>query len=78
MKKFRTAEVLERMSMNADARLVNMHSNKPNGPHWCLVPGGPIADAVAAEITKHPHVVGLSDGLFPGHHQTWRLDGSGS
>jgi hypothetical protein len=73
MKKLRTAkQVLERM--NAGARLVHMHSNKP-GPHWGLVPGGPVADAVAAEITKHPHVVGQSDGLFPGHDQTWRLPG---
>jgi hypothetical protein len=37
------------------------------------VPGGYVEPEVAEKIKKHQGVVAGTDGLFPGHDQTWRM-----
>lgn len=58
--------------MRTGSRLVHMHGGT-NSKHWFLVPGGAVTDDVAIAILSDPRVVGQKDGLFPGHHQTWRM-----
>jgi hypothetical protein len=65
-----TNEALQRMQTGS--RLVHMHS-RPGEPHWFVVPGGAVTDAVAGGIKNHPSVIGQKDGLFPGQDQTWRM-----
>ena len=55
------------------ARLLLMHANRPLGMQWFIAPGGPVTAEVAAKLIDRPDVCGCSDGLFPGHDQTWRL-----
>jgi hypothetical protein len=50
-----------------------MHSNAQSAPPWFVVPGSAVADAVATSIRGHPAIVGGQDGLFQGHHRTWRM-----
>jgi hypothetical protein len=40
---------------------------------WFVIPGGAIDDATAEWIVNRPAIIGLEDGLFPGHSQTWRM-----
>jgi hypothetical protein len=52
--------------------LVHMHG-KASEKQWFVIPGGPVTDTTADRIKKRPDVIGQHDGLFPGHHQTWRM-----
>jgi hypothetical protein len=55
-------------------RLVRMTSDaSPEGFVHYVVPGGHVSPDVADKIKKHPAVSAGSDGLFPGHDQTWRI-----
>jgi hypothetical protein len=54
-----------------ETRLVRMHSAR--GSAWFVIPGGPVDHAVAIKIQNHPLIRAGSDGLFPGHDQTWRM-----
>lgn len=57
-----------------NARLVRMRSDGAlNGFAHYVVPGGYVEPDVAEKIKAHPQVRGDSDGLFPGHDQTWRI-----
>jgi hypothetical protein len=58
--------------MRQGARLVCMHG-RPHQYRWFVLPGGAITDETAANIVRHASVIGQKDGLFPGHHQTWRM-----
>ena len=57
--------------MRTGSRLVHMHVKL--GPSWYIIPGGPVADAIAEKLRTHPAVIGGEDGLFPGLDQTWRM-----
>ena len=58
------------MRMRTGSTLVHQHDIKRKQT-WYVGPGGPVTDEVAAEIKKHPSVVGSRDALFPGLDQTF-------
>jgi hypothetical protein len=60
-------------NMRCGARLVHMHGQMNGSSVWCVIPGGPVTDAVAARLREHPAIVAGQDELFPGHDQTWRM-----
>jgi hypothetical protein len=64
-------QAMERM--RSGSCLIHMHGTRNIGPHWFVVPGGPVSDVVAKRIREHPCVTGGKDGLFPHHDQTWRF-----
>ena len=45
-----------------------------HGSGWCVAPGGIVSDEVAKRIKDRPDVFGQADALFPGIHQTWRME----
>jgi hypothetical protein len=58
------------------ARLIKMHTRaSPNGVAHYVVPGGYVEPEVAEKIKEHPLVASSKDGLWPGHEQTWRMQG---
>jgi hypothetical protein len=63
--------------MREGARLVRMH-DKHGLEFYVIVERGrsrKIADETAAEILRHPKIVGCKDALFPGLDQTFRMEG---
>jgi hypothetical protein len=56
-----------------DARLVQMHGGRGGGYYVVGHDAGRVEDVVADKIKNHPLVRGGHDGLWPGHHQTWRM-----
>jgi hypothetical protein len=45
-----------------------------SGRSFYIMPDGVrVADATAQKLLEHPQVQPYSDGLFPGHPQSWRL-----
>ena len=58
--------------MRSGSRLLCTHGS-PHRYRWFVLPGGALTDEAAANIKRHPSVVGQKDGLFPGHDQTWQM-----
>jgi hypothetical protein len=50
-----------------------MHMHTVSGARWFIVPGGQIADNVAARILARKDIQPFDSGLFPGHEQTYRM-----
>jgi hypothetical protein len=48
-------------------------AESPDGFAYYLVPGGRVSTEIADKIKARPDVSAGSDGLFPGHDQTWRI-----
>jgi hypothetical protein len=59
--------------MRTGSRLVQMRGTEFRPAAWYVVPGGLVDTITATAIRVHPAVVAGEDGLFPGHHQTWRM-----
>jgi hypothetical protein len=63
---FRAADL-----MRTGSALVRMHTR--DGTAWFLVPGGEVSEKMARALIQRPDVQPMSDGLFPGISQTYRL-----
>jgi hypothetical protein len=55
--------------------LMKMFTNTKRGKEYYIVGkrGGPVTDAVAAQILKHPQCHAVDAGLFPGIEQSFSL-----
>ena len=53
-----------------------IQTNYHNKPEFWIVPsGGRVEPNIAKQVIGHQQVAGGKDALFPGHHQTWRIQG---
>jgi hypothetical protein len=59
--------------MRKGSLLVREHSECTG--EWYLHPGGKLERRVAEKLLENPQVCGNRDGIWPGHDQTWRIDG---
>jgi hypothetical protein len=57
--------------MRCGACLICLHT-VDSGTCWCVIPGGRIADPVAAEIRRHPAVMRGFCPQFP-NHEAWQM-----
>jgi hypothetical protein len=68
------------VAMNAmrkqGARLIQTFSYYGKPDYWIAPSGGRVESKIAEQIIAHPQVIGGKDALFPGHHQTWRMQGN--
>jgi hypothetical protein len=52
-----------------------IQTNYHGRPDFWIAPGGVrVEPKIAEQIMAHPRVIGGKDALFPGHHQTWRIE----
>jgi hypothetical protein len=72
-KRQRAFERARDMLRKPGARLMLMHTRRPTGRQYYIVPGGPIDRDIAEEIIGLPDVSPGLDGLFPRHSQTWTI-----
>jgi hypothetical protein len=57
--------------LHKGGRLMVMHGGL--GREWLILPDGfRVKPSDAQRIVRRPDIVASNDGLFPGHHQTWR------
>jgi hypothetical protein len=65
-------EVFALELMRKGSLLMQMHCSGDR-TRWFIVPGGQIADNVAARILARKDIQPFDSGLFPGHEQTYRM-----
>ena len=68
-------------AMRKGAVMVHMSINRGHTPlkmEYYLVPGGVIDRETAERIKEHPQVPASGDGIWPGHDQTWKIQGAAS
>jgi hypothetical protein len=64
---FRALDLLRRPG----AHMIRTHGWR--GGYFIVPGGGKVDNAIAQKVIDHEQVIGVEDGLWPGHDQTWRM-----